>query len=151
MDDHSADDVDLSTSADIDRLRVALIRVSRRIRTQARGDFSPSQLAVLGTIINHEPLTNSEIAEREHVRASTTSKIVDTLERAGLVRRTPDPDDRRRVQISVTDDGQVYADEVRAAGRTWLARQLEALDAGDVAIIGAAVPALERLLIGEPD
>lgn len=136
---------------DIDRLRVVLIRISRRIRSQARGDISPSQLAVLGTIINHGPLTNGQIADHEHVRPSTSSKVVDTLERAGLVERTADPHDRRCVRILATQAGQDYADEVRAAGRTWLAEQLESLDAGDVAAISDAVPALERLLAGEPD
>lgn len=144
--------LDLAHSVqDVDRLRVALIRISRRIRSQAEGDISPSQLAVLGTVIEHEPLTNGEIAEREHVRPSTSSKIVDALERAGLVERTADPADRRCVQITVTPAGQTYADEVRAAGRTWLAGQLESLEAADVATIEAAVPALERLLAGEPD
>lgn len=142
---------DLSTVADVDRLRVALIRIGRRIRTQARGDVSPSQLAVLGTIINHGPLGNGQIADHEHVRPSTSSKIVDTLERAGLVERAPDPQDRRCVLVSATDAGLAYADEVRAAGRTWLAGQLESLEAADVEAIERAVPALEHLLLDEPD
>ena len=136
---------------DVDRLRVALIRISRRIRSQAEGEITPSQLAVLGTILYHEPLTNGQIAEHEHVRPSTSSKIVDTLERAGLVERSADPADRRCVQITATPAGQAYADEVRAAGRTWLADQLGSLDTADVTAIEDAVPALERLLAGEPD
>ena len=144
--------VDLAASVrDVDRLRVVMIRISRRIRSQAQGDISPSQLAVLGTIINHAPLTNGQIADYEHVRPSTSSKIVDTLERAGLVARTADPADRRCVQITVTPAGQAYADEVRAAGRTWLSEQIEGLDEADVAALEAALPALERLLVGEPD
>jgi len=148
----SGDTPDLTGSVDsVDRLRVAMIRIARRIRSRAQGDISPSQFAVLGTIINHEPLTNGRIAELEHVRASTSSKIVDALERAGLVERTADPADRRCVQITVTPAGASYADEVRAAGRTWLAGQIDCLDAADVAAIEAALPALERLLAGEPD
>ncbi len=143
---------DLVHSLDaVDRLRVVLIRVTRRIRSQAHGDISPSQLAVLGTIINHQPLTNGRIAELEHVRASTSSKIIDALERAGLVERTADPADRRCVQITATPAGSAYADDVRAAGRTWLAGQIGLLDASDVEAIEAALPALERLLAGEPD
>ena len=135
----------------VDRLRVAMIRIARRIRFQARGDVSPSQLALLGTIIDHQPLTNGRIADLEHVRASTSSKIVDALERAGLVERTADPSDRRCVQVTVTTAGAAYADEVRAAGRTWLAAQIARLDAAEIDAIEAALPALERLLLGEPD
>lgn len=148
----TGDRADLIGSVEsVDRLRVVMIRIARRIRSRAQGDVSPSQFAVLGSIIEHGPLTNGQIAEREHVRASTSSKIVDALERAGLVQRTADPADRRCVQITVTEAGSSYADEVRAAGRTWLAEQIDCLGPDDVAAIEAALPALERLLAGEPD
>ena len=144
------DAIDLARSVeDLDRLRVVLIRIARRIRSRAQGDFSPSQLAVLGTVINHQPITNGRIAEIEHVRPPTTTRIVDTLERAGFVERTPDPDDRRCIRVTVTPEGHAYADEVRAAGRTWLAEQMEVLDADDVRSIESALPALERLLGGD--
>lgn len=151
-DDQGATELDLAHSVDdLDRLRVAMIRIARRIRSRAQGDFSPSQMAVLGTVINHQPLTNGQIAEIEHFRPPTSSKVVDALERAGLVERTADPDDRRCVQITATPAGLTYADEVRAAGRTWLADQIVCLDEADVEAIEAALPALERLLAGEPD
>lgn len=128
-----------------------MIRISRRIRSQAHGGISPSQLAVLGTIITHQPLTNGQIAQIEHVKPSTSSKIVDTLERAGLVERNADPADRRRTRITVTPAGNDYAEEVRAAGRSWLAGQIGCLDESELKTIEAALPALERLLAGEPD
>jgi len=147
-----SESIDLARSVDdVDRLRVVLIRVARRIRSRAQGDISPSQLAVLGTVINHQPLTNGQIAEHEHVRPPTSSKIVDALERAGLVERNADPADRRCVQITATPAGHAYADEVRAAGRTWIAEQIECLDGADVRAIEQALPALERLLAGESD
>lgn len=144
------DAIDLARSVqDLDRLRVVLIRIARRIRSRAQGDLSPSQLAVLGTVISHQPITNRRIAEIEHVRPPTTTRIVDTLERANFVERTPDPDDRRCIRVTVTPEGHAYADQVRAAGRTWLAEQMESLDDDDVRSIESALPALERLLGGE--
>lgn len=144
------DEIDLTRSVeDLDRLRVVLIRIARRIRSRAQGDLSPSQLAVLGTVINHQPITNSRIAEIEHVRPPTTTRVVDTLERAGFVERTPDPDDRRCIRVTVTPEGHAYADRVRAAGRTWLAEQVEQLGEDDVRSIESALPALERLLGGD--
>lgn len=136
---------------DVDRLRLAFLRVARRIRTRSQGDITPSQLAVLGTIIRHERITIGRIAEVEHVRPPSVSKIVAALERAGLVERTADPDDRRCVLISVSAAGLAYADDVRAAGRTWLADRIDTLDADDVAAIEAALPALERLLGGDTE
>lgn len=139
------------STADVDRLRVALIRIARQIRTQSQWAISPTQVATLGTIIEHQPLTNREIADLERVKASTASKTVDALERAGMVARVADPNDRRCVQVTVTAAGHAFADEVRAAGRTWLADRIDALDAARVAALAEALPALEGLLAGDSD
>lgn len=142
--------VDLGGVDDIDRLRLVLLRLTRRIRTRAIGSVTPSQMAVLGTIIRHGSLTVGQIAELEHVQPPSVSKIVSALEKIGYVERTVDPDDRRSTPLTVTVAGHAYADEVRAAGRTWLAEQLGGLDILDVRAIEQALPALERLLGGQP-
>lgn len=138
--------VGLHTDDDIDRLRVVLLRLTRRIRTRSIGSITPSQMAVLGTIIRHKRLTVGQIAELEHVKPPSVSKIVAALEHVGYVERSVDPTDRRSTPLTATPAGLAYADEVRAAGRTWLAEHLDELDVLDVSAIEQAVPALERLL-----
>ena len=133
---------------DVDQLRLVLLRLARRIRTNSSGRITPSQLAVLGTIVRRKQLTVGQIAELEHVKPPSVSKIVAALERGGLVGRRTDPHDRRCAHIAATSDGVAYVEEVRAAGRTWLASQLATLDNDDVAAIEAALPALDRLLDG---
>ena len=44
--------------------------------------------------------------------ASATTKRLDRLERAGLIRREPDPADRRAVQIELTRKGRRLVDTV---------------------------------------
>lgn len=139
---------DLSNTADIDRLRLVLLRVARRIRTNTISSITPSQLAVLGTLLRHKRLTIGQIAEYEHVKPPSASKIVAALEASGYVERTTDPNDRRCTFITVSAAGHAYADEVRSAGRTWLAEQIDHLDDAEVCAIEAAIPALERLLGG---
>jgi len=136
------------SSDDIDRLRLVLLRLARRIRTNSAGQITPSQLAVLGSVIRHERLTVSQIAEREHVKPPSASKIVAALEQRGLVERRTDPDDRRCAHIAPTADGIAHIEAVRAAGRTWLATQLGQLDDHDLDAIETALPALEQLLEG---
>ena len=142
--------VDLNTVDDIDRLRLVLLRLTRRIRTRSIGSITPSQMAVLGTIIRHRQLTVGQIAELEHVKPPSVSKIVGALEQVGYVERSVDPDDRRSTPLTATAAGLAYADEARAAGRTWLAEQLDELDVLDVGAIERALPALERLLGNTP-
>ena len=52
------------------------------------------------------PLTPAELADRTGVTRATITGLVDTLERAGLVTRTPHPDDRRMMSIGLTKEGE---------------------------------------------
>jgi DNA-binding MarR family transcriptional regulator len=144
--DSSTANAPSSAGDDIDRLRSVLLRLARCIRTSSVGDITPSQLAVLASIARHGPLTVREVAETERMKPPSASKIIAALEQLGLVERTVDPDDRRCTPIATTPTGVDYLKQVRTAGRTWLARQLHEIDQQDVAMIHAAVPALERLL-----
>ena len=46
-----------------------------------------------------------ELSEQLMCSASHMSRVIDRVEAAGLVTRTPDPDDRRANQITITDKG----------------------------------------------
>ncbi len=123
-----------------------MLRVARRIRTSSPGEVTPSQRAILVTINYYGPVTISQIAELEGVKAPSASKIVAALEHQGFVTRTGDPSDRRLSLIAATNAGVAYVESVRAAGRTWLSDQLSSLTDDDVEQLNAALPALERLL-----
>ncbi len=133
-------------SPNVDRLRLVLVRLARRIRTNSVEAITPSQLAVLATVNRNGPMTVGQIAEAEHVKPPSVSKIVSALERAGLVERRTDATDRRCSHIAVAPGGYAYIDEVRSAGRTWLQSRFAAIDPADADQITAALPALERLL-----
>jgi DNA-binding MarR family transcriptional regulator len=75
--------------------------------------------------------------------AGVTSRI-DRLERRGLVRRLPDPDDRRGVIVELTDEGVKLVDEAVAAVADSDRQLLERLDADEV----AALQELLRKLLG---
>jgi DNA-binding MarR family transcriptional regulator len=138
--------VDLGRTDDVDRLRVAVLRLARRIRTGATGSITPSQLFVLASLLRHGQLTVGQIAEVEHVKPPSASKIVSALEREGLVERTTDDHDRRCTHIRPTAAGRDLVEQVRAAGRSWISDRLPALAADDVIAIERALPAFERLL-----
>jgi DNA-binding MarR family transcriptional regulator len=139
----------LGSQEDLDRLRLSIVRLYRRIRANSAGLLTPSQLAVFGSIVKHGPCTIGRIAELEHVQPPSASKIVAALEHHGLVAREDDPDDRRRSLIAPTRAGLDYLDGVRAAGRSWLASQLTRLDPDEVDLLESALPALEQLVVAE--
>ena len=142
-----ATDIDLAGSAaDLDRLRVVVLRIARRIRTSAPQEITASQLSTLGTILRHGPCTIGFIADVEHVQPPSASKIVSGLEQRGLVTRQADPTDRRCSRMVLTTAGEQVVADAREAGRGWLASRLPDLDDEEVATLAAAIPALERLL-----
>ena len=57
------------------------------------------------------PLSPTTIAERLLVTTASTTSLLDTLERRRLVRRSPDPDDRRKVLVTLTEDGRQVVDQ----------------------------------------
>ena len=140
---------DALTTDDVERLRLVVLRLSRRIRTNSVDELTPSQQAVFASIAKNGPATIGRIAELEHVQPPSASKIVASLEARGLVERRSDPDDRRCSLIAITDIGTIYLESARAAGRSWLAAQLIDLDGADIGALAAALPALEQLVAAE--
>ncbi len=134
---------------DVERLRLVVLRLARRIRTNSVDELTPSQQAVFASIAKNGPATIGRIAELEHVQPPSASKIVASLEARGLVERRADPDDRRCSLIAASPAGLAYLEDVRSAGRSWLAAQLIDLDGVDVDALAAALAALEQLVAAE--
>jgi DNA-binding MarR family transcriptional regulator len=76
--------------------------VSTRPAAWAGTEMTLSQLIALHIISARAPMTLIALSEALGTRPPATCAMVDRLARAGLVRRTPDPDDLRRVLLAVT-------------------------------------------------
>ncbi|BBG02594.1 DNA-binding MarR family transcriptional regulator [Pseudonocardia autotrophica] len=84
-----------------------------------------SQLSVLGRIGDSGPVTASELAQAEHVRAQSIAETVTTLKKQGLVEARPDPADGRKSLLSVTSAGRQLIDSIVDVRGAWLARAIE--------------------------
>jgi DNA-binding MarR family transcriptional regulator len=131
------------------RLRLAVGRLNRRIRIDNRESIPPLQLSALVTVEQHGPLRLSELARREAVTAPTMSRVLAALDDNGLVVRTTDPHDARSVLITLSEAGAARLAEVRSHRTALVARRLARLDAGQLALLEAALPALEALLVDD--
>lgn len=138
---------EVDTVAVADKLRPVLLRVGRELRREARKvGVSPEQVSLLVAIKYAPGVGVGELAARERVSAAAMSKHVDRLERAGLAERRPSADDRRRVGLTLTDEGQRVVRRVRSRRTAWLASRLGGLAPDELAAVEAAIEPLFRLL-----
>ncbi|HSL69177.1 MAG TPA: MarR family transcriptional regulator, partial [Longimicrobiales bacterium] len=82
--------------------------VEHRLETAlASVGLSLAKLGALRHLIESgEPLALGQLAERIACVKSNVTQLVDRLENDGLVKRVPDPNDRRSVLALVTDEGR---------------------------------------------
>src|ERR1019366_683842 len=88
------------------RLRLAILRLSRRLRQQVAGGVTSSQVSALATVERLGTPTLGELASSEQVQPPSMTKIVVGLEAAGLVARREEEADRRIVRVKLTADGR---------------------------------------------
>jgi DNA-binding MarR family transcriptional regulator len=131
------------------RLRLAVMRLARRLRQQTVGDLSPTLISALATVERHGPLTLGRLAELEGVKRPSVTRIVAGLEEGGLVRSEVGADDRRVRRVSVTPAGRRLLQRSRTRKTAYLARHLRELSREEAAALAAAADALERLLEGD--
>lgn len=128
-------------------LRVVFSRLRRRMRVVGRADdLTPSQVAVLTRLGKGEIGSASTLAAAEGVRPQSMAATLAALDEHGLIRRTPDPDDGRRLLVDLTDAGRERAAGDREARAEWLATSLaQEFTADELATIGRAMRLLGRI------
>jgi DNA-binding MarR family transcriptional regulator len=133
------------------RLRPVLLHISRHMRREIDSlGVTPGQLSLLGAVRDQPGVGVSELAARERTSAPTVCAHIDRLEAGGLVARTRgEVPDRRRVGLSVTDEGARVLLAARSLRTAWLATRLRALSEEELGRVGDAIEPL-RLLLEAP-
>ncbi len=127
-------------------LRMATFRLARRLRSQRAVDsMSDGQFAVLAALRGHGPHTLGELADRERVSAPSMNRTVNGLEESGYLSRTPDVDDRRKVNIHLTDAGLVVVEETTRRRDLWLEQALGALAPAQRDALASAVVVMREV------
>jgi len=91
-------------------------------------------------------MTLGQLAATEQVRPPTMTRIVDALERSGLVRRVTDTADARRIRLHATAEGARLLQKARQRRIEYLTQGLEILRPSDLEQLRNAVAILEDLL-----
>jgi DNA-binding MarR family transcriptional regulator len=103
----------LATEAVMNTIRTADLLFDRIGRLLRPLGVSAAGGLVLGLLRDSGPMSPSELGERLIVTRATVTGVVDSLERRSLVRRTPNPADRRSVLVELTADGRRTVQDVR--------------------------------------
>ncbi len=128
------------------RLRLAVTRLSRRLRQQVAGGVTSSQVSALATVERLGSPTLGELAAFEQVRPPSMTRIVVGLEAAGLVTRRVDADDRRVARVMLSAEGRRVLQRSRSLRTAFLARRLRRLSESERQALGELVALLERLV-----
>lgn len=127
-------------------LRLSVLRLARRMRAErADTSLTLSQLAALATLERQGPLTPRELAAAERVQPPSMTRLLASLEGAGLVLRTGHPTDGRQVLLTTSEAGVALLREDRRRRDAWLAQRLRELDPEDREVLARATAVLDRL------
>jgi DNA-binding MarR family transcriptional regulator len=127
-----------------DRMRAALASLV---------GISATDLDALEHLEADGPLTQRQLGERLSLTSGGTTVLVDRLEQAGWVRRSPHPSDRRSVLVELSSAALdqspaglvAYHEQIRAAANDVPAEHREVIRAFLVTVAGAASAAAEQL------
>lgn len=129
-----------------ERLHSAALHLLRRLRTEDEAlGVSPPRLSALSVVVFAGPIGIGALAATEGVTAPTMSRLVDGLEREGLVRRELDPDDARGVLVRATTSGTKALTKGRAQRVRALATALARLTPEELTAIARGAELIERV------
>jgi DNA-binding MarR family transcriptional regulator len=128
-------------------LIVAIGLLRRRLhQVPVAGELSIPERAALSRLDRGGPATAAELARLEQISPQSVGVTVATLHERGLVKRHPDPDDGRRMVLSLTSSGRAMIADRRHARTEQVAAAISAeFSRTEINRLMAAMPLLERL------
>lgn len=118
--------MDTQKQSDTWRLSNQIMSLVRRLRREVQNDAeSWARLLLLGAIDRSgNKATPSELAQSANMRSSNLAAALRELEGECLIERTPDPGDRRKVRVALTDAGLRLLLDSRARRERWLTQAI---------------------------
>ena len=125
-------------------LRLACMRISRRIRYESSHDVAPHQFSVLCRL-EEAPRTPGELAEIERVAKPSMTRTVGALVDRGLVLRQDDPLDGRSVILSLSEEGRRSVKAIRRKRDAWIASRVARLTREEQDVLARATEILAKV------
>lgn len=119
---------------------IKLMRAAESVTARAHAvlpkDITLSQFGALEVLLHHGPLCQSDLAGKLLRSGGNITLIVDNLEKAGLVSRERNPEDRRFVTVSLTDSGRAFITKLFPKVAASITRELSTLSSAEQFTLG---------------
>ena len=128
-------------------LRVAAGNLYRRLKQSPfHGEATLAETSTLGRLERNGPATSSDLARADHISPQSMGVTVAALEERGLIERSRDPLDGRRVVLSITEAGRQVVHDKRGARTAMIAAALrDGFTETELGQLLAAAPLIQRL------
>ena len=113
-----------------------------RIAVAARLDLSVNESRTISYLLARGAMGQTELSTALGLTTSSTTTLLDRLEQREMVRRVPDPSDRRRSSVEIPESGVIRLREVR----DWLPQAFDAFDGDDLHDVAATLGTLAASL-----
>lgn len=100
----------------------------------------------LRVLWSEDGITQSELSQRVGTMEPTTLSAIRDMERDGLVRRTPHPDDRRKINIHLTEKGHALRERLLPIAKQVIDGAAAGLTARETAMLLALLKAMQANL-----
>ena len=105
-----------------------------------------AQFDVLAQLITHEGISQQALSEKLFVTKGNVCGLIGRMEQHDLVKRRPDPNDKRANLLFLTDKGRALAEKVMPEQERFVAQQMSALTPEEEATLRRLLRQLDRSL-----
>jgi DNA-binding MarR family transcriptional regulator len=137
---------DLQLASD---LRTVVARLTKKLRkTSVTGQMlSLTERSTMSALYQHKQLLPSEMASMEKITNQSMSQVLNHLLGLRLITRTASDIDKRKVIISLTEEGERILLQVRSERDEWLANAIkETFNEEEEALLRKLIAPLTRLV-----
>ncbi|MDQ0351188.1 DNA-binding MarR family transcriptional regulator [Alkalibacillus filiformis] len=113
--------------------------------------ITPPQFIALQWLLDSGDLTIGELSKKMYLAFSTTTDLVDRMEKNELIERVRDPKDRRVVRIHLLDKGKEIIDEVIEKRQEYLQEVLKTYSSEEVEKLRSSMTQLYNEMKGHEE
>ncbi|GIM44652.1 putative HTH-type transcriptional regulator YsmB [Collibacillus ludicampi] len=134
---------------EIERLLRDVSKEMRRKGREILVDFSitPPQFEALLLLQEHGDLTIGELSQKMYLAYSTTTDLVDRMERNELVERVRDQNDRRVVRLHMCEKGKELIEKVLFTRRDYIMKALSSVDKETLTLLKVSLQSLHDMIM----